>query len=303
MVGPTLIAHGSDEQKKRFLDGMLRGDDIWCQLFSEPGAGSDLASLGTRAVRDGDEWVVNGQKVWNSYAHQADWGALIARTDPDAPKHRGITFFLVDMRTPGIEVRPLRQITGVAHFNEVFLNDVRIPADAVVGEVNDGWRVAQTMLISERTLIGGGHGQYTFADILELADRRGRRLDPLARQDLARAYTRMEILRYLGLRVQSAISQGRMPGPESSVMKLFISRHHSMQGDLVMALDGANGTLWGKDGGDDSFWQNVFLNQWASKIGGGTDQIQGNIIGERVLGLPREPGDDRDTPWRDLAKG
>jgi alkylation response protein AidB-like acyl-CoA dehydrogenase len=159
------------------------------------------------------------------------------------------------------------------------------------------------MLMAERSLIGGGSGQYTFADLLALADRRGRRADPVARQELARSYTRLEILRYLGLRVQTAISQGRMPGPESSVMKLFISRHHSRQGDLVMALDGPNGMLWGDDGWDDSFWQQVFLNQWGSKIGGGTDQIQGNILGERVLGLPREPGVDKDTPWRELAKG
>jgi alkylation response protein AidB-like acyl-CoA dehydrogenase len=301
MVGPTLITHGSDAQKERFLDPLLRGEEVWCQLFSEPGAGSDLAGLATRAVRDGDEWVVNGQKVWTSGAHHSDWGILLARTDVDVPKHRGITYFLVDMRTPGIEVRPLRQINGAAHFNEVFLTDVRVPAANVIGEVNGGWRVTHTTLTSERTLIGSGSGA-GWADIVGLARHMGRTADPLARQALAETYTRFEILRYLGLRVQTAISRGETPGPESSVLKLAFSRHVAANGDLVLALEGVRGTLLGSDAPDAGFWQQSFLSQWASRIGGGTDQIQRNVIGERVLGLPGEPRLDKDVAFRDLPR-
>jgi alkylation response protein AidB-like acyl-CoA dehydrogenase len=286
MVGPTLIAHGTPAQKRRYLDPMLRGDEVWCQLFSEPGAGSDLAGLSTRAVRDGDEWVVNGQKVWTSGAQHSDFGILLARTDPSVPKHDGITFFLVDMRTPGIEVRPLRQITGVAHFNEVFLTDLRLPAESVVGEVGGGWRVARTTLANERTLIGGGAGA-GFADVAALAAACGAGADLRHRQDLAAAYSRWEIMRFLGYRVQTALSQGRAPGPESSILKLFYSQHLARTADLVLAVQGTAGTS------GDGLWHSWFLNQWGSRIGGGTDQIQRNIIGERVLGLPREPAVDR----------
>ena len=301
MVGPTLISHGTPEQKERYLDVMLRGEEVWCQLFSEPGAGSDLAGLSTRAVRDGDEWVVNGQKVWNSGAHYSDWGILIARTDPSLPKHRGITYFVVDMRTPGIDVRPLRQITGQAHFNEVFLTDVRIPVENVVGAVNDGWRVSQTTLTNERTLIGGGQGS-GWRDLAVLARETAAGSDGPLRQELAAAYTRFEITRFLGYRVQTALSQGRVPGPESSVMKLFHSQNLARTGDLVMAMQGASGMLGAGDAPRDGFWLGMFLNQWASRIGGGTDQVQRNIIGERVLGLPKEPSVDRDLPFSDLPR-
>jgi alkylation response protein AidB-like acyl-CoA dehydrogenase len=302
MVGPTLIAHATDDQKERYLDPLLRGEEVWCQLFSEPGSGSDLASLSSRAVRDGDTWVVNGQKVWNSGAHHSDFGILLARTDPSQPKHRGITYFVVDMRTPGIEVRPLRQITGVAHFNEVFLTDVHIPAANVIGEVNNGWRVGQTTLMAERTLIGGGHGG-GFADLRALANLTGAGSDPIHRQDLVAAYTRLEVIRYLGYRVQTALSQGRAPGPESSIMKLLYSQHVSRTGDLVLSLQGTAGTLGVGDAVEGGFWHAQFLNQWGSRIGGGTDQIQRNIIGERVLGLPREPSNDREVPFASLGKG
>ncbi len=296
MVGPTLIAWGNDEQKRDHLDAMLRGDKVWCQLFSEPGAGSDLAGLGTRAVRDGEEWVVNGQKVWTSGAHHSDYAILLARTDPDQPKHQGITYFIVDMSTPGIEVRPLRQINGVAHFNEVFLTDVRIPAANMVGSLGGGWSVAQTTLLSERTLIGSGGG-VRFSDLEQLVHATGAEGDPLLRQGLAAAYSRFEILRYLGLRVQTAISQGRQPGPESSVLKLLASLHIAATGDLVMSLEGPRGMLMGDAAPDDGFWQQYFLGQWSIRTGGGTDQIQRNIIGERVLGLPREKRADKDVPF------
>ena len=301
MCGPTLIAHGTEAQKQRFLPALIRGEEVWCQLFSEPEAGSDLAGLKTRAVEDGDEYVVNGQKVWTSGAHHSDWGILLTRTNPEAPKHKGITYFLVDMTTPGIEVRPLVQITGHAHFNEVFLTDVRVPAENVVGELHGGWGPTHTTLANERTLIGGsGHGTTT-AQLLELARRCGRDQDPVIRQDIARAHTRIQVLRFMNLRVQTAASQGKLPGPEASTIKLFLSQHQSLTGDLVMSLMGASGMLHKGDALDQGHWQNTFLSQWSSKIGGGTDQIQRNTIGERVLGLPAEPRVDKDVPFKDLA--
>ncbi len=300
MVGPTLMAHGTDAQRERHLDAMLRGDQIWCQLFSEPGAGSDLAGLRCKAVRDGDTWVVNGQKVWTSGAHYSDIGILLARTDPGAPKHQGITFFLVDMDTPGVDVRPLRQITGHAHFNEVFLTDVVIPAEHVVGEVDAGWGVAVTTMANERVLIGGGATSAGIDQLSDLARTFGRADDPVIRQDLARAYTRLRLLEFLGYRAQTAVSQGRTPGPEVSVMKLAISHHAEQTGALLMAIEGAAGTLGGHDAPRDQLAQYQFLGQWSMRIGGGTDQVQRNVIGERVLGLPREPRLDKDVPFSEL---
>jgi alkylation response protein AidB-like acyl-CoA dehydrogenase len=302
MVVPTLIAHGTEQQKKEHIDAILRGDELWCQLYSEPGAGSDLASLGTRAVLDGDEYVVNGQKVWNSFAQFADYGILLARTDPDQPKHRGITYFVVDMKTPGIDVRPLVQITGVAHFNEVFLTDVRIPVANVLGDVNDGWRVAQTTLGNERAMIGGAQGGRQLDDIIRLAQHMGVSNDPVVRQQLAQTVIRAGVIKYLGFRLRTAMSKGRMPGPEASVLKLAYSQHLAKTGDLVMSLMGPNATLWGDDAPDDARWQDQFLSQWASRIGGGTDEVQRNVIGERALGLPRDPVTDKDVPWRELVK-
>lgn len=299
MVIPTLLVHGTDEQKQRYIPPLLRGDEVWCQLFSEPSAGSDLAGLRTRAVRDGDEWVVNGQKVWNSGAHHSDMGILLARTDVDVPKHRGITYFLVDMRTRGIEVRPLRQINGVAHFNEVFLTDVHIPVASVLGEVDGGWGVAQTTLANERTLIGGGTG-IGFGDFKRLAREYGRTDDPIVRQRLADAFIRFEILKYLGARAQGAIRAGKMPGPESSVLKLAVSEHVARNGDLGLALEGAAGMLINEDTTQNGLWQQLFLGQWGVRIGGGTEQVQRNVLGERVLGLPGEPRPDKVLPFREL---
>ena len=301
MVGPTLIAHGSHEQRRRHLDGIRRGDQVWCQLFSEPGAGSDLAGLSTRGVIDGDELVVDGQKVWTSGAHHADWGILLVRTDPDVPKHRGITYVLVDMGSPGIEVRPLRQIDGAVHFSEVFLTDVRIPIDHVVGELHAGWGVTMTTLTAERTAIAGG-GMFQMREVRMLAEEMGVNADPMTRQSLARLHTWFEITRYLGLRVQTASSLGRMPGPESSVMKLHISRLYGFAGDVFEQMMGAAGMLWHDDAPYGGFFQGVFCAQWAPRIGGGTDQIQRNVVGERVLGLPPEARSDKDVPFRDLAR-
>jgi alkylation response protein AidB-like acyl-CoA dehydrogenase len=301
MAGPTLIAHGSEEQKARYLDPLLRGREIWCQLFSEPGAGSDLAGLGTRAVRDGDEYVVNGQKVWTSGAHYSDRGILLARTDPDQPKHRGITYFVVDMRSPGIDIRPLRQMTGGSHFNEVFLTDVRVPAANVIGEPDNGWRVALTTLANERTAIGGGGSGVRFAEIQQLAAEFGRTGDPIVRQRLAALYTNLELLRYLGFRIQTALSQGRPPGPESSVLKLAYSRHVASLGDVALAMEGPAGGLAGADAPDAGYWQLRFLGQYGVRIGGGTDEVQRNVIGERVLGLPGEPRADKQLSYRELS--
>jgi alkylation response protein AidB-like acyl-CoA dehydrogenase len=297
MAGPTIIAWGSHEQQDRFLARMLRGDEIWCQLFSEPGAGSDLAGLRTRAVRDGDEWIVNGQKVWTSGAHYSDWGLLLARTDVDVPKHKGITAFLVDVRTPGIDVRPLRQITGASHFNEVFLTDVRIPNAMQLGPLNEGWRVANTMLSNERALIGSG-ARVGFRDIVELARKHGSASDPVMRQELARSYTRFQLIKWLGWRARSRKDQGL--GPEASVLKLAASRRLEADGDLVLELQGAPAMLSENDAFAGGYWQTQFLMQWSSRIGGGTEQVQRNVISERVLGMPRDPRVDKDVPFREL---
>ena len=301
MVGPTLIAHGSEVHQRQHLDHIRRGERVWCQLFSEPGAGSDLAGLSTRGEVDGEEMLVNGQKVWTSGAHSSDWAILLVRTNPDARKHKGITYVLVDMRTPGIEVRPLRQIDGAVHFNEVFLTDVRIPLSNVVGDLNEGWQVTMTTLTAERTAIGGG-GMVQMNEVRMLARQMGVDQDPVIRQGLARMASLYEITRYLGFRVQTAASQGRTPGPESSIMKLHISRLYAEAGDLYQQMMGAAGMLWHDDAPYGGFFQGVFLAQWAPRIGGGTDQIQRNVVGERVLGLPGEIRSDKDVPFRDLAR-
>ncbi len=288
MVGPTLMAWGTPAQQDDHLASMLRGDALWCQLFSEPAAGSDLPSLITRAERDGDEYVVNGQKVWTSFAQFADSGILLARTGGAGSGREGISYFLVDMTTPGIDVRPLRQATGVAHFNEVFLSDVRVPAGNMVGAEGEGWKVARTTLASERMSIGSARGT-TFADVRSLVSGLGRDLDALERQHVARAYISFELLRYLGLRVQTSVSQGRAPGAEGSILKLAISQQSALLGDLGMALLGPAGAASDGTTRDAGFWREKFVGQWSVRIGGGTDQMQRNQVGERVLGLPREP--------------
>jgi len=303
MAGPTIIAHGTQEQQDFFLPRMLKGEDIWCQLFSEPGAGSDLGGLRTTAVRDGDEWVVNGQKVWTSGAQNSDWGILLTRTDTEAVKHRGITYFLVDMQTAGIEIRPLVQITGVAHFNEVFLTDVQIPHANVLGEVNGGWAPIMTTLANERTLIGGGSGRNSTEDLFHLARRTGTAADPVVRQQLAKVVTQMEVLKYLGYRTRTAASRGQVPGPESSIMKLSISLLSYEVGNLVLSMCGPNGMLTDEDGIDSGRWVRDFLSQWGVRIGGGTDNIQRNTISEKVLGLPAEHRIDKGIPFKDIPTG
>ncbi len=302
LVGPPLMRHGSPEQQERYLPPLLRGDELWCQLFSEPGAGSDLAALGTRAVRDGDVFVVNGQKVWTSEAHHADFGILITRTDPDAPKHRGITFLVVDMRTPGIEVRPLVQATGLSHFNEVFFTDVVVPVANVVGEVDGGWAVTRTVMASESGMIGGAGQSSTFEAVIELARACGATDDPVFRQRLADVYTRERILTFLGWRMQTAVMHKRGTPPDPSVLKNSFTLALSKRVELAVELEGAAGMLAGADAPQDGFWQMQVMGQFGSRIGGGTNEVHRNMIGERALGLPAEPRADKDVPWRDLPK-
>ncbi len=297
MAGPTIIGHGTDAQRARYLPAMLRGEEIWCQLFSEPGAGSDLAGLATRAELDGEEWVVNGQKVWSSGAHHADMGILLARTDPDVPKHQGITFFVLDMRTPGIEVRPLRQMTGGATFNEVFFTDVRVPAANVVGAVNGGWRATMTTLANERSLSGGIS---SFPQVLELARGCGAPDAPLLRQRLAQCYIKSQITRYLGFRAQTAVSRG-LSTSASTILKLFNSQMAKEMAELTVALQGPRGGLLGDDAPEHGYWQQQFLSSPSLRIAAGSDEIQRNVIGERVLGLPHDVRVDKDLPFRDLT--
>jgi alkylation response protein AidB-like acyl-CoA dehydrogenase len=308
ICAPTLLEHGTDEQRREYLPALLRADAVWCQLFSEPGAGSDVASLQTRAERDGDEWVVNGQKVWTSGAHYADYGLLVARTNRDLPKHRGITMFVCDMHAPGVTSRPLRQIDGRAHFNEVFLDDVRLPADAVVGEVDDGWRVTLAMLANERVAIGaGGSSQSLSSDgygsVLRLARARGRTEDPVVRQELVELYVLERILGLLGMRIREALVAGRAPGPEGSVAKLAATILGKRSASVGMGIAGASSLAWSDDddaGGDAA---SAFLFAPMLGIAGGTTEIQKNIIGERVLGLPKDPAVDKDVPFKDLLVG
>lgn len=303
LVGPPIMRHGTPAQQARFLPSLLSGEEQWCQLFSEPGAGSDLAALSTRAVRDGDSFIVNGQKVWNSEAQHADWGILITRTDPDAPKHRGLTFFLVDMRTPGIEVRPLRQATGQSHFNEVFFNDVVIPAENVVGEINSGWAVTRTVLTSEAGMIGSSTGgPNSFAALLSTARDFGRTTDPVIRERLADIYARERMLQLLGLRMQSFILNGRGNPPDPSVMKNFMVQSAERKFDLAIEIEGAAGMLDKADAPQSGFWQQAVMGQFGSRIGGGTSEVHRNMIAERALGLPRDSQPDKDLPWKDILK-
>ena len=299
MVGPTLMRHGTPEQQSRFLPAMLRGDEVWCQLFSETEAGSDLANLRTKAEFDPsrDEWVVTGQKVWTSQASESSLGILLARTDPDVPKHQGITYFILDMAAVGIEVRPLRQLTGHAHFSEVFLDEVRIPSTMVVNGVGGGWKAAVTTLSNERAAISGSDRGKEFGLVVDLARARACIDAPLVRQRLADCYTRHQILTFLSYRMQTALSQGTQLGAEASVMKLFYAEHIRRLADLAVTIEGPEGTLL-RDAADEGLWQGRMLSALSIKIAGGTNEVQHNVIGERVLGLPPEPRTDRDAPFR-----
>jgi alkylation response protein AidB-like acyl-CoA dehydrogenase len=302
MIAPTLKACGTDAQRDRYLTKLLRGEEIWCQLFSEPGAGSDVASLATVANRDGDEWVINGQKVWTSGAQYADFGEIICRTNPDAEKHKGITAFIVDMKAPGVTIKPLKQMNGGAAFNEVFFDDVRVPHENVIGDVNEGWTVAITTLMNERVAIGSGGGggsRNSVHDLIEFARRRGVEDDPVVRQGLADLYAKSRIQRFLSMRTLTAASKGRVPGPEGSIGKLFGAQVMTQLGELALAIAGPSGMARVDD---DYRWHQPLLGAPAAHIAGGSDEVMKNIIGERVLGLPGEPRVDKGVPWRDVLR-
>ncbi len=352
LAGPTIMVHGDDEQKKRYLYDIVTGQKGWCQLFSEPGAGSDLAGLNSRAVKDGDEWIVTGQKVWTSGGHAADLGMLIARTDPDAPKHAGITYFVVDMHQPGIEVRPLREMTGRALFNEVFLEEARVPADAVIGGLGNGWRVANTTLMFERSGLGagGGSGAASLAtagtvagdldrpagDFVRSGGRRGGGVaslfgaggkglttlaqgvgkagDPSIRQKLMKLHSLGEVARFNTLRLKAAMQAGKdIPGLPN-IAKLTMSEMVRQSRDLGLEIAGPYGTLHAYGADERAALDEATGMPWLAgvtesalfaqgpPIYGGTDQVQRNIIGERILGLPKEPGFDKSTPYKDLPK-
>jgi len=296
------MTHATPEQQARFVGPLLRGEELWCQLFSEPEAGSDLSNVGCRAERDGDEFVVNGQKVWNSEAQHASWGILLVRTSPDRPKHDGITFLIVDMASPGIDVRPLVQAQGVAHFNEVFFDDVRIPVANVVGEIDGGWKVARTTLRNESSMISGAGQATTFPAVLATARRMGRTDEPVVRQELARVWSNEAVLRYLQLRTQTAVATGRRDlAIHGSLLKNAFTRTLAHRVTLALDLEGPEGML-DADAEGSGFWQYQCLNQFASRIGGGTEEIHRNNLAEQALGLPREQRDDLDAPWRELQR-
>jgi alkylation response protein AidB-like acyl-CoA dehydrogenase len=293
-AGPTLLVAGTPEQQARFLPGLLDGSEIWCQLFSEPGAGSDLASLTTTAVRDGDEYVVNGQKVWTTLAHVSRYGILLARTDPGAEAHRGISYFVLDMHAPGVTVRPIKQMDHDAMFNEVFFDDVRVPVANLVGDEHDGWKLAKVTLGNERVSLSGegalwGRGP-TAHDLLDLVREHGTVRDPVLRQRLASLYIEAEVLQLIRLRTVAAKVQGLEPGPEASVRKALADEHgqHVMAAAVEMA--GSAGMLLdrGPFGADTSMWALGYLYSRALTIGGGTSEVQRNILAERILGLPRD---------------
>ncbi len=317
MVGNTILRWGTPEQKAHFLPRILSGADRWCQGYSEPNAGSDLANLGTKAVRDGDEWVINGQKIWTSAGHLANWIFTLVRTDPDVPKHKGITFLLVPMGQPGVEVRPIRMISGDSEFNEVFFTDARTDISNVVGEVGAGWTVAMTLLGYER-----GEAAATLAirfrseleRLMELARETGANRDPLFRQRIAWCYSRVEVMRYLGLRTLSTLLAGNEPGPESSIAKLYWSEYHRVVTELAVDILGAkalsptgrrpSSAFRTDDPGapnSSNSWDMTFLNARAGTIYAGTSQVQRNILGEMVLGLPKEPRSDG-GPWSKIPQ-
>jgi alkylation response protein AidB-like acyl-CoA dehydrogenase len=318
LAGPTIVTHGSDEVKRRFLRPMFTGEERWCQLFSEPGAGSDFAGLGARAIRDGDEWVVNGQKVWNTLAHLADWGMLVTRTDPEQPKHKGMTYFALDMRSPGVEVRPLRQITGEAEFNEVYLTDVRIPDAHRVGAVGEGWRAALTTLMNERTAIGGsgsvaepprGGPASDAVRIWKALPDDAR--TPVRRDALMKVWIRGEVQRLTNRRASQQMRSGN-PGPEGSVAKLAYAELNKSVYELCIDLLGMDGQvdydytfrraaeLDANSGARGPRY--AFLRVRANSIEGGTSEIMRNILGEQVLGLPGEPRVDKDVPWSKVPR-
>jgi alkylation response protein AidB-like acyl-CoA dehydrogenase len=311
--GPILVAHGTEEQKQRYIPPMLACEEIWCQLFSEPGAGSDLASVDTRAVRRDDTYVINGQKIWTSLGHIAQFGILLARTAPEAPKHEGLSYFIVDMRAPGIDIRPIRDATGwhnqAGGFNEVFFTDVEVPADALIGEENKGWELARQTLANERVTLSHEGAQWgwgpTAQDLVELARQRGGVPDAVQRQRLAQLFIEGEILRVRNLFAIAARVQGKDLGPEAAIRKALADPHGRDVFRVAKDLAGTAGMLAdaGPLGTEAGWWGQGFLFSPALTVGGGTSEVLRNIIGERLLGLPREPDRDAGRPWSEIRSG
>jgi len=314
MGAPTVLAHGTEDQRRRYLRPLFTGEEIWCQLFSEPGAGSDVAGLATRAERDGDEWVVNGQKVWTTLAHTARWGMLVARTDPSVPKHQGMTYFILDMHAPGVDVRPLRQMTGDAEFNEVFMTDVRVPDSRRLDAVGAGWRVAMTTLMNERVAVGGGVPRRNAGPIVQALDIWRTKPDvertPVRRDRMMALWVASEVARLTNMRAREMRRAGT-PGPEGSVAKLAGAEINQQVYELCVDLMGIEGTLYPSGyemrrperagfAGEDV--RHSFLRARANSIEGGTSEIMRNILGERVLGLPGEPRADKDVAWADVPR-
>jgi alkylation response protein AidB-like acyl-CoA dehydrogenase len=317
LAAPALFAHGSEAQRRRFLPPIVRNDEVWCQLFSEPGAGSDLASLATRAERDGDGWVLTGQKVWTTWAHVADFGVCLARTEPDVPKRRGITYFLVDMRAAGVEVRPLRHIGGEVDFNEVYLDGVRVPDTHRVGAVGEGWTVAGATLSGERQMVAGagsggvdrigGSGTRRLVATASAAAAAGSPVGPAMRQRIAAAYSEERIREWTNQRVRAGLRAGRAPGPESSIGKVHQGALNQRIQQIAVDLLGPRATAWEADtaagyAGSLPFEVAGMLRSRANTIEGGTTEVNRNIVGERVLGLPREPDPYRAAPWREVPR-
>jgi len=309
LAGPTIIAHGNDAQRERYLRKILTGEEIWCQLFSEPGSGSDLASLGTRAERDGDEWVVNGQKVWTSIAQMSHFGMLLARTDPDKPKHDGLTYFILDMKTPGVEIRPLRQMTGSSEFNEVYFTDVRVPAENVVGTLGDGWRCARTTLMNERVALSGialdetaflgGVRKDSWQTFLDGVPRRD---DPQVRQAIAQFFIEQQVKEITAFRAASARARGAEPGPEGSIGKVFNAEFNKRKTAWAVNAGGPVAVAWEGTDRSSAARAHAFLRARANSIEGGTTEVLKNVIAERVLGLPRDPEVDKGVAWKAIKK-
>ena len=302
MVAPTIVAHGSDIARDLYVRKMYRGDIVGCQLFSEPGAGSDLANLSTKAERDGEEWIITGQKVWTSGAHYSDIGEIIARTDFDMPKHKGLTGFIVDMHAPGVEIRPLRQMTGGASFNEVFFTEVRVRDDHRLGDINNGWNVALTTLMNERAAIGaGGGGGGMFTRVIEMVKFYGLNNDPVVREELTKIIIHNRVANFNNQRAMDKIKSGHMPGPEMSIAKLAGTANMMRLGDFVSMVLGpkliADSGEWGTYA-----WNQLILGTPGGRIAGGSDEVMRNIVAERVLGMPKDPGIDSKSAFKDLKK-
>lgn len=306
MCAPTMMTWATDEQNERYLPKLASGEEVWCQLFSEPAGGSDLAALRTRAERDGDDWVINGQKIWTSGAHYSDYGVLVVRTDPNVPKHQGLTYFFIDMKSPGVEVKPIKQISGGSNFNEVYFTDVRIPDSQRLGAVGQGWQVSLTTLMNERASIGGGGGGVNFNSVFDLAKRVNLGDKPAIENDQVRAnlatwYCQESGLKYTGYRSMTALSKGEIPGPENSIGKLVGAPKLQDMASFAIDLLESSGAIWDENFSDAAgLFQATYMSSPGLRIAGGTDEIMANIIAERVLGLPQDMRADKGIPFNEV---